>query len=1317
MSRRRKSKAKKERLLEPEEVLDGRVEVRVEDLFDLIHRVNPTRKWILRKGHRISRQEQTRRYALKNRLQSLLIRRFGDDHLKVETTEQPGIVSLGHVSGLRDACHAIAAELEPDARSWVRRQLDLAAGDAGEPELSIPVFEDSEVETGAAAEVDDLLERGRQALEEYDYEAGEELLRRAFEAGHRGAAGELQRAAAAQALLEMQVDLLGMDEAALALEARLSAATRQRPGIRTLLALAAARQGDADHALELVSGLTASAAGVSLPRAAEVYVALASNAIGDRDRKAARQHLDRVTELDPTHARIPALETEVEKLRAEDLSGIEADLERRFREQGAAAVEGEARALADRWPAGEVARRILRRAAAERHAAEIAEHLEHGEQARAEGRYDDAARHFQAALDAGCEQADLPALAAEMADLDRQQREHSAVDDVLQRFNAAGGARRDDARREAFLAYLSLAGDLRARARDGAGGADGRVLDWLDEIEAPRSGARAQAAATAALALERAGAALEGGRPEDAIGLVEPHRVILGRVARARDLGREARRQIAEQCRQRALESLAAAEDALGEGRRDDARRHLAITSRGDLEPDDLARVQDLQAGIDGLSVLERLEHEHDERLAAGDLTGALARARRLAEAAHATPAPGDQAARWSRNVEEIQDRIRVAWGLEVVEDADLPAEAALRPAQWHEKSVTWLDDDGRELVLANAWNHWLFIDAVDLDAGRITDRVSLWTPEALEPALLTLRDGDRLWIADRAGNVLELARDGWKVLGFYPVQELLSGDRRAERARPMPGGRLWLQVTEWGLDEIFLLDLRRWRLGRKLPPEGGRWVPIPGDDPRMLVSGSGFAARVYTAQGELASEPLTEQSVLDADLGPDGRGLLLLVSEPVGGAAAAAADPFLSEYRLALERFVEAPGGGLRPAVRYELPNAHSRYGFHGLVSSPDRRLSHALIYTRDDDMELLSFSGDGSADRLEPAARSRWPGQTTLVHDRRGRHVAAIRFDGGVRIHSLDAPPPVESGRSRERAYPTYKAHDGGCAFTGGPLRETVKELAGELEEQGEGSLRTRLARLESSATRSVDDKLLTVLALRESEHSRALRDVIEGFARRMARKHPSHAGVVLLLANIEAVAGNWGEVTRLLRRADPSDLDTWRTRHFHHVEGLAHLHGGRLGEAHEAFRRGAAHDGYCAMEPLMHLTRPMADPPAPGDWEPGQPTVRRLVGAVRTADRVLAAGDPAAALAALERPDVRWQQELQIAARRTAAYLETRSRTGAERFTERVALAFYVQLRNTDSYLRHNLFLPGLSWDEERLAELEERASDRLEELGET
>ena len=102
---------------DPEDVIAGRALATAHELFDLVHHANPT-------GRELTPAESARRYSLKARLQSVLVRRFPDELRVVPEPGSDDLVSLLHRSGQRDACHALVSQLDPDARAWVRRQLD-----------------------------------------------------------------------------------------------------------------------------------------------------------------------------------------------------------------------------------------------------------------------------------------------------------------------------------------------------------------------------------------------------------------------------------------------------------------------------------------------------------------------------------------------------------------------------------------------------------------------------------------------------------------------------------------------------------------------------------------------------------------------------------------------------------------------------------------------------------------------------------------------------------------------------------------------------------------------------------------------------------------------------------------------------------------------------------------------------------------------------------------------------------------------------------------------------------------------------------------
>jgi hypothetical protein len=235
------------RKLDPEEVLSGRVKVGAADLLALIHQVNPT-------GRALGARQAEARYAQKARLQSLLVRRFGDDFDVVPDPEREGTVSLRHRGHGRDACHAVVDALDEDARAWVRLQLDLGPPSTSEAApvpaprarlsgrgLARSHAEEDSGPSSAEASPESLVRRAEEAVASYDYERARALLERALSASS-GAAGP------AEALLALLVETLGDDAAAISLHASgISRAALSHPDVRAPLALAAARGARGDR--------------------------------------------------------------------------------------------------------------------------------------------------------------------------------------------------------------------------------------------------------------------------------------------------------------------------------------------------------------------------------------------------------------------------------------------------------------------------------------------------------------------------------------------------------------------------------------------------------------------------------------------------------------------------------------------------------------------------------------------------------------------------------------------------------------------------------------------------------------------------------------------------------------------------------------------------------------------------------------------------------------------------------------------------------------------------------------------------------------
>ncbi len=1283
MGHRRRAKRKKHTLPDPAAVLEGRSDIGAQQLFELIHRVNPT-------GRELPAQDEARRYAQKSRLQSLLIQRFGDQHLEVREGEQEGVVSLEHRSGSKDACHAVLGELEPDARAWAQRRLDLETGDPDSPgdrSSHAAGTGSAELAKVAATEPRELVTLARREIDDFDYEAAEGHLRLALENSH----GSVD---AALPLLDLLVGVLGMDRQAIELEPQLAAGALTHPGVRASLALAAARLGESDHALRLI-------AGADTPRSAEVYAVLAAQAIRDNSPEVAGEYLDQARQHDPTHPQIPSLTQELAECQAEVMGPAEQTLERQLREAGALAVEAEARSLLARWPDSDVARRVLREVAGHRREAEVSKHLELADSALAEERFRDAGHHFQAAKEAGSDRPDLPELIEQTRQQERRRREQSQVDAVAESFE------RGEAK-AALLAFLSLPESLRGRVREWC---ERPEIYWLEEIGPPSSRARAQAAVAAVLAFARARRDLRTAGAGAVLDDLKPHREVLHGVTPARDWLRDLESRLASELEERARQVL---EDARGAHEATDLERAEGLLDGLDLDRlprRDQARARRLRRSLGRSQERRLLEREYRHHLAADDVMGALERAHRLSEA---DGGAGGQEP-WLRRIADLRRRVQSEWQVEETTDP-LPLDE-LRDFQPRaidcETPQIWLDDDGRELVLVDAWDRWLFIRAVDVASWTVTARISLRTPEPLGQFLQDIcRDGEVLRIAGEKGYQLEIARDGWQILRWRSLRELLPEEAVIEQTRLIPASPyLWLAfrtrlAETW---RCYVVDGRTWRIARKLP---GEFVhPIPSSPPRVLSAHYEEGAKLYSARGRPGGEvrlPAETRVLAAAGLpatSPEAGGLWLVTIDLL--------EP--EEEHAELLEMRPAADGSLETRSRFRIEEIYQE-GSLALAALRDRKIGFLLLTTPDYGTELLALAG--SRQGLQPLYRSPVPHGTMLVQDRHARQAIALCLgERSIAALALGLEPvtPTALGRTmkprRDRRIPILRPPFF-CDYPSGEKELLSQALVDQIQRSGRDAVRHRFEHQTGDPFATRAD---LCLALRRADP----RDPLwASMARELAEENPEDPAAALLAAEAAAGSGQWDEVVRHLSQ-DPRGLDDGRACHFHHLLGVAYLHLGQLSAATAAFEEGLEYEaGTCALEPVLELARPMSHPPEPAEWGPDQSLVRQLLGTIRIADRCLERGDLEAARGVLERPAIRHAAEVQSAARLAEAHLRTpiderSTNAGAERFNKRLACAFFLELQSARAILRKELDLPGLAWDKSRLDDVARRARAWLEE----
>lgn len=408
-------------------------------LVELIREINPT-------GRGLPAATEQRRYQLKSRLQSLLLRRHFDEIRLQPDAASPGLIGLLHSPSNSDACHALLDELDLDVRSRVRFALDTAAPPAPPPPAA-PANKHARTSTN------DLLATGRRALADYDFDAARSAFSAAF---------DQELPDAPELLLELLVDHLAAYDDALALEDRLSDPS---PRALTLLSTAAARAARLPDLLRLSAGL-------SDPALAPAFTEAARLALSRSDLHDAARLLDRAHSLDPTHPDLLSLSADLARARAASRAPAEDELLRLLATADPALVRQRATSLLASWPDSAVARRALRdldersrRSLAEQLTSDADAAAARGDHARALSLYGDAVAHGASGLDAR--------ISAARQHLDsahaRARTAHAAA--LLQRsFDL-----------DACAAFLDLDPAQRAEVRSGAGG-HAPALSWLEEL-------------------------------------------------------------------------------------------------------------------------------------------------------------------------------------------------------------------------------------------------------------------------------------------------------------------------------------------------------------------------------------------------------------------------------------------------------------------------------------------------------------------------------------------------------------------------------------------------------------------------------------------------------------------------------------------------------------------------------------------------------------------------------------------------------------------------------------------------------------------
>lgn len=1270
MTRRRKRN--RARAWRPEDVLAGKVAIGGRALVELIQHTEPT-------DQAPARAEAAHRSRIQHQLQSLLVRRFADE---IDVIAAPGgVVRLVHRASGAHAGRVRVAELDEDARGWVQRQLDAAAAaegrTAGVPTSSPEPTDENEPLLPEALSGEELLARGHEALAAYEYELAAAAYERAL-VRTRGAT------AAAAALLALFVEHLAAYAAAVALWPRLSPEAAGDGRVRTLVALAAAHVGADTRARELVRGLTRDS---DLGAAAEVYLALARQSLARNDEPgdaAAAQDLAWAREHAGPSRALLELEDALAARVAQRRAPLEARAQAAYEAGDVDEAEQRAREVLARWPESRAARVVLGRIEAQQRQAQVDALLARADAAMA-------AQDF--ALTVG--------LLREAQALDGAYAERLALGPRIARAEAAA---RDQATQAhvseiatllaqgqdetALVAYLGLDDTQRAEVRRAQ---ETAMLTWLEDLGAPLTGSRAQAAAQAVRALARARAALEQGDGQAAEAELAPHEKLLRQVPAWRAARQDAAAAIAARERAQAQEGLARAAALL------DAEEDLALVRAllDGVDPRWLAKParaerETLHARLTRAERRAAIEARLEHALAGGDLLDA----REAAEAGLAQALP-EEHAHWKRQRDDLAARVRRAWCIQVFPgDGERGVLDRLGMIPYDLDHSAVLTADGAHALFATSLRRWLFLRVVSTCDGRITACVLLRTPVPLKLDTTVVCDGEVLLIG-RRGKVLRLAWGTWDVMAWRNLYDFLN-DEIIFKLHVMVGTPFaWLVRSR--RRPTMIIDLVRWRLHRTLPA-GDTLARRIGTHAStlMLSEGPGHQYRVYQADGTLAPGyrlPERKVGIELVTLHPRAPGLIVVHQVHHAG------DPWFQASWF-------SPAGEELETIL--ISRVNGTLGVF-LREDHDQGVVYLALQLSMQVTELVALATDGG---LHVQYRVSVPERVAFLRDAAGVHCIALGGRGGeLAFEPIGREPPRLEGmflpRQQLLQADRHVACSGVVPANDLPLLTFRARYRRMHSDQVRTALEAFYATPDMGAHAWAD--IVATLASGDRIH------IADECVRWALKRYRDHAELVLNAADYLVLGERWSELPPLLDEVDTSRLPPRRIRHLYHLLGLAWFKTGNYAQAREVWTEGAAYaqgeEGACDLQPYLEMFMPMDV-----DGDEGQVTT--VVGRVRwrlmQAVRCLARGDASGALATLDCAHV-WQvSDTQTMAHLAHAYLQCEVQRPVSVFHKLLALVAFNEPFQPfpDCYFGNRFVFPGSTWRAEGLHTLAERVHAWLE-----
>lgn len=1301
---------KRGRRIDYNDVLEENVTISAHELVRMIHRINPT-------GKDIPSKKEAKRYRIKARLQSLLIRRYSEALAVTQPDpENPRLVALDLRHYDETACHALIDELDEDARAWAQRQIDedlteritgrnpgstassQASFHSGKPysptdKAAYPRSSKTEAEEGDLSK-DALIQRGHNALAEYDYDACETYYRRALKLSPDSPESTLS-------LLELYVDHLAAYEKALALSDSIPKSVKRNDGVGILLALAAVRCGRIDRALEHIKRIID-------PSASEIYLASATYFMQQGDWKRAAEFLRILKSFGKVELKseVEELAMKVQSLQAKELEPIEEEMVSAWHQGRTQASLSLADRLLSVSPENRAARRIHREFEKQQLKVRIDQLLRLADKAKEN---EDSGREVEllnSAMAIGAKAENLANRLRYVQNEANRKKEEMETHSVI-RLWAEGD------KKKALAQYLGLHTQQRSHIKSSI---HDLHFSWLDKVLSAQAATKPEKLIEAVLVLGRSREALDKGKdPDSTIAEMKLHSKVLESVPEAHDILQQVERRSRTIEHKKAKDSLDSAMGFLEMGNLEKARDFMERIEASHLNENEKKIFEDIDHRCHYLEKVKRLEqrytdaHDRADHFAAREIAAELA--------AHTEQ---ETSVYWPDRVAEETSLIGKQWSIVAVDAGELPAcYGSFGLEEMAEKISCCLLPDGHHLVVATSHERWVFLRIFCLDDQKFKKAIIFRAPVKVSRCSI-YPVGNTLWITGQDAVVLAFSLEPLNILSWFDFGDAVKQDEVIEGVWLCPKSRsLWLYKRQSGLgggETLDIMDIDQQRVIRSLKPFGYPTAINTGGDFCMaiqsIITGT---VQMYSEKGKQAESFAFEDHriIHAATLHPNASDFVLLPFDD-----SVTMNPFIEpdeaeQGDLVISLEVRPDLKGKYPPVRIENTNGELHHSAYTSLDAGIAVILFADASTEDAGYSLAAFKDTGvDLDLLYQVSVS---GKCVLACDEFSRRVAAIAFQNNrFQAFVLNENPPVfasENDNSIENGIPFFHGGYYLCNKPTGSINATSLAYMMQLEDSSPKALNETIRETKQAGPKAPDEIAAFINALNRTFH------MAEGDDMKMWMRihHPGHFSVLTDLAEEAAKENKWPEAVSLLERISRTDLDDGTACHVCHLLGMGYFIGQDMQKALRTWKDGKRYEnGKCDLDPYIEYAELSLMPPKKRKKQKSD--MLRELNIFEAVDNLLAHGKYSDVIDTVEETDAMSKNELQILARLTWAYLHQDFVRDQMRWVCKVlVLAHYCDCYNPE-LLRVSQVLPSYmeTWPESRLGEIATQAEQWLKDL---